>query len=85
MQGAYNLGNGSGYSVKEVVEVARKITGHAIPAEVAPRRPGDPARLIASAAKAHRELGWKPKYPDLETIMQHAWNWHVKHPNGYPK
>ncbi|MGA1530441.1 MAG: UDP-glucose 4-epimerase GalE [Kiritimatiellia bacterium] len=85
MQGAFNLGNGGGYSVKEVVDVARKITGHAIPAEVAPRRPGDPARLIASAKKAHAELGWKPQYPDLETIMQHAWDWHVKHPNGYSK
>lgn len=85
MQGAFNLGNGEGYSVKQVVEVARKITGHAIPVETAPRRPGDPAKLIASAAKAHKELGWKPKYPDLPTIVQHAWDWHVKHPNGYPK
>ena len=85
MQGAFNLGNGDGYSVKEVVKIAREITGHAIPAEVAPRRPGDPARLIAGADKAHRELGWKPRYPELSTIIQHAWNWHQRHPNGYPK
>jgi len=85
MQGAFNLGNGDGYSVKQVVEVARRITGHAIPLEVAPRRPGDPAKLIAAAVKAHQELGWKPKYPDLPTIIQHAWSWHQRNPRGYPK
>jgi len=85
MQGAFNLGNGDGYSVKQVVDVARKITGHTIPLEVAPRRPGDPAKLIASASKAHKELGWKPQYPDLPTIIQHAWNWHQRNPRGYPK
>ncbi len=85
MQGAYNLGNGDGYSVKQVVDVAREITGHEIPSVVAPRRPGDPARLIAAAHKARRELGWNPKYPDLRTIMQHAWNWHCQHPQGYHK
>lgn len=85
MQGAFNLGNGDGYSVKQVIDVARKITGHPIPVDVSPRRPGDPAKLIASAAKAHGELGWKPKYPDLMTIIQHAWSWHQRNPNGYPK
>lgn len=83
--GAFNLGNGDGYSVKQVVEVARKVTGHPIPARIAPRRPGDPDRLIASAEKAKKVLGWKPKYPDLETIVQHAWDWHRAHPNGYSR
>jgi UDP-glucose 4-epimerase len=85
MQGPFNLGNGDGYSVKEVVKIAREITGHDIPAEISPRRPGDPAKLIASAGKAQSVLGWKPKYPELSTIMQHAWNWHQRNPNGYPK
>ena len=85
VQGAFNLGNGDGYSVKQVVDVAQEVTGRPILAEVAPRRPGDPPKLIASAKKAHTELGWKPQYPDLKTIIQHAWNWHVKNPNGYPK
>jgi UDP-glucose 4-epimerase len=85
MQGPFNLGNGDGYSVKQVVDIAREITGHAIPSRVAPRRPGDPAKLIASADKAHCELGWKPQYPGLREIMQHAWNWHQRNPNGYPK
>lgn len=79
----YNLGNGTGFSVKEVVEVARKVTGHPIPAEVAPRRSGDPAILIASSERATTELRWKPKYNDLETIISTAWNWHKNHPNGY--
>ncbi len=83
--GAFNLGNGDGYSVKQVVEVAREVTGHAIPAELAPRRPGDPARLIAAADKAKTVLGWKPKYPEMRTIVQHAWDWHRTHPNGYRK
>jgi len=83
--GAFNLGNGDGYSVKEVVDVAREVTGHPIPAEMAPRRPGDPDRLVAGAGKAHTVLGWKPKYPDIQTIVQHAWNWHQGHPNGYGK
>jgi len=83
--GAYNLGTGEGYSVKQVVDVAREITGKPIRADMAPRRPGDPAKLIAGAEKANKVLGWKPKYPDLRTIIQHAWNWHVKHPRGYAK
>lgn len=81
--GAFNLGNGSGYSVKQVIDVARQITGHPIPSEVAPRRPGDPDRLVAAADKARRELGWEPRHPDLETIIQHAWDWHQAHPQGY--
>ena len=82
---AYNLGNGTGFTVKEVVEVARKVTGHAIPAEVAPRRAGDPATLIASSDRAVNELGWKPEFNSLETIISTAWKWHQSHPNGYEK
>lgn len=81
----YNLGNGTGFSVKEVIEVARKVTGREIKAEVAPRRAGDPAVLIASSQKAVEELGWKPKFNSLETIVETAWNWHVNHPTGYEK
>ena len=72
----FNLGNGVGFSVKEVVEVARKVTGHPIPAEVAPRRAGDPGTLIASSAKAVDILGWNPEYADLENIISTAWRWH---------
>ena len=79
----YNLGNGNGYTVREVIDVARKVTGRKIPAEVGPRRPGDPPELVASSAKIMRELGWKPQYPDLETIIETAWRWHEAHPNGY--
>lgn len=79
----YNLGNGEGFSVKEVIDVARKVTSHPIPAEIAPRRSGDPAKLIASSTRAMKELNWKPKYNDLETIISTAWNWHKNHPNGY--
>lgn len=82
---AYNLGNGTGFTVKEVVEVARKVTGHVIPAEVAPRRAGDPATLIASSDRAVNELGWKPEFNSLETIISTAWKWHQSHPNGYEK
>ncbi|ABK61864.1 UDP-glucose 4-epimerase GalE [Clostridium novyi] len=74
----YNLGNGKGFSVKEVVEVARKVTGCNIKAEIAERRAGDPAILIASSDKAKKELGWNPKYNSLETIIETAWNWHKK-------
>lgn len=81
----YNLGNGNGFSVKEVIEAARKVTGHPIPAEVAPRRAGDPAVLIASSEKAINELGWKPKYADLHTMIESAWNWFQKNPKGYQK
>jgi UDP-glucose 4-epimerase len=81
--GGYNLGNGNGYTVREVIEVARKVTGRKIPAEVGPRRPGDPPELVASSEKIMRELGWKPQYPDLETIIETAWRWHEAHPDGY--
>jgi UDP-glucose 4-epimerase len=81
----YNLGNGRGFSVKEVIEAARKVTKHDIPTEIAPRRAGDPARLIASSEKAVRELGWKPHYDGIETIIQTAWNWCQRNPNGYCK
>ncbi|MBS4208267.1 UDP-glucose 4-epimerase GalE [Bacillus sp. FJAT-50079] len=81
--GTYNLGNGNGYSVNEVVEVARKVTGKEIRAAVAPRRAGDPARLVASSAKAKKELGWNPQYESLESMIKSAWNWFQKHPNGY--
>ncbi|MFD3155954.1 UDP-glucose 4-epimerase GalE [Haloimpatiens sp. FM7330] len=79
----YNLGNGKGFSVKEVVEVTRKVTGKEIKAEIAERREGDPAILIASSDKAKKELGWHPQYNSLETIIETAWNWHKKHLNGY--
>lgn len=79
----YNLGNGKGFSVKEVVEVARKVTGKEIKAEVAERRAGDPAILIASSERAKKELDWNPRYDSLETIMGTAWNWHENHPDGY--
>ena len=79
----YNLGSGQGFSVKEVVEVARRVTGHAVPVLAAPRRPGDPAILIASSQKIRRELGWQPRFADLETIVQSAWQWQSAHPRGY--
>ncbi|MEW5985824.1 MAG: UDP-glucose 4-epimerase GalE [Chloroflexota bacterium] len=79
----YNLGNGLGYSNKEVVETARRITGHPIPAEITARRPGDAAVLVASSEKINQELGWTPRYPRLETIIATAWEWHRTHPKGY--
>ncbi|MGC8878039.1 MAG: UDP-glucose 4-epimerase GalE [Anaerolineae bacterium] len=79
----YNLGNGQGFSVKEVIETARQITGHPIPSVVGPRRPGDPAILVASSEKIRRELGWQPRYPHLDEIIESAWRWHKAHPNGY--
>ena len=79
----YNLGNGRGYSVLEVVETARTVTGHPIPVEIGPRRAGDPAELIASNERIRRELGWEPRYPDLQTIIESAWRWHQTHPRGY--
>jgi UDP-glucose 4-epimerase len=84
-EGAFNLGNGDGYSVKQVVEVSRAVTGRTIAMEMAPRRPGDPAYLIGSAAKAKKILGWKPRYPDLKSIVESAWAWHLAHPAGYAK
>ncbi len=79
----YNVGNGAGYSVREVIETARKVTGHPIPAVDAPRRAGDASRLVASADKIQRELSWRPQFPDLEQIISSAWEWHSSHPNGY--
>ncbi len=81
--GFYNLGNGDGYSVKQVIETCEKITGVKIPAIERQRRAGDPPKLVASAEKAITELGWKPKYPKLEDIVATAWVWHKKNPNGY--
>lgn len=81
----YNLGNGQGFTVKEVVETAREITGHPIPAQVVARRPGDPAVLIASSDKIRQELGWQPQYSNLRDIIGSAWRWHQSHPDGYPK
>jgi len=82
--GFYNLGNGDGYSVRQVIQTCEKVTGKKIPAVEKPRRPGDPPKLVASAEKAIRELGWKPKSPKLEDIVITAWAWHKNHPNGYP-
>jgi len=82
-QGFFNLGNGEGYSVREVIRMCEKISGKTIPTIEKPRRPGDPPKLIASARRAFTELGWKPKYPKLEDIVGTAWRWHSKHPNGY--
>jgi UDP-glucose 4-epimerase len=82
-QGFFNLGNGDGYSVREVIRMCEEVTGSKVPAIEKPRRPGDPPKLVASAQKAIRELGWKPKYPKLEDIVRTAWNWHRRHPKGY--
>ena len=79
----YNLGNGAGYSVKEVIETARQVTGHPIPVHEASRRPGDAPRLVASAEKIRRELGWEPQHPELQQIIASAWEWHRTHPHGY--
>jgi UDP-glucose 4-epimerase len=79
----YNVGSGSGYSVREVIEMARVVTGHPIPSVESPRREGDPARLVASSEKIRRELGWKPQHDNLREIMESAWDWHKSHPNGY--
>ncbi|NOU92050.1 UDP-glucose 4-epimerase GalE [Paenibacillus sp. LMG 31456] len=79
----YNLGNGKGFSVKEVIEIARKVTGHPIPAVMEARRAGDPATLVASSERTRAELGWKPQHDSLEQIIQTAWAWHQGHPNGY--
>jgi UDP-glucose 4-epimerase len=79
----FNLGNGKGFSVKQVIETARSVTGHSIPEVVSPRRAGDPAVLIATSEKAQTVLGWKPKYNELKTIIETAWNWHQANPRGY--
>ena len=82
-QGFYNLGNGDGYSVREVIKACEKVTGQKIPAMEKPRRPGDPPRLVACADKARRELGWQPRFTELEEIVATAWAWHREHPCGY--
>ena len=82
-RGFYNLGNGDGYSVREVIKMCEKVTGKAIPTVEKPRRPGDPPKLVAAAHKAIQELGWKPQFPRLEDIVATAWAWHQKNPNGY--
>ena len=79
----YNLGNGNGYSNRQVIETVRKVTGVEIPVEEAPRRPGDPAVLVASSEKIRAELGWRPKFPELEEIITTAWEWHRRYPRGY--
>lgn len=81
----YNLGNGRGFSVKQVIDTAREITGHPIPAEIGPRRAGDPAILIASSETINHDLGWRPIYPNLRQIIEMAWQWHVANPHGYEK
>ncbi len=82
-QGFYNLGNGDGYSVREVIDTCRKISGKEIAVIEEPRRPGDPPRLIADASKAMSELDWKPKFAKLDDIVRSAWDWHNRHPGGY--
>lgn len=79
----FNLGNGVGFTVKEVIDTAREVTGHPIPAKVTPRRAGDPAQLIASSDKARSVLGWNPQHADLKEIIGSAWNWHKTHPHGF--
>lgn len=81
----YNLGSGNGFTVKEMIEAARKVTGHEIPAKVCERRAGDPAKLVASSIKAREELGWQPKFENVEAMISSAWNWHKNHPNGFEK
>jgi len=81
----FNLGNGEGFSVLEVVDAVARVTGTAPPTNKAPRRPGDPAILVASAARAGRRLGWRPRFPGLDAIVGTAWDWHRAHPDGYPE
>jgi UDP-glucose 4-epimerase len=81
--GAFNLGSGTGYSNRQVIEAARRVTGHAIPVVEEPRRAGDPAALVASSERIRRDLGWAPRFPGIEEIVGSAWAWHRSHPNGY--
>jgi UDP-glucose 4-epimerase len=83
ISGIYNLGNENGFSVREVIKTVRKISGRGVASVDSSRRPGDPARLVASSKKIREELGWTPDFPDLEAIVETAWQWHKKHPNGY--
>jgi UDP-glucose 4-epimerase len=84
VSGVFNLGNGNGFSVREVVAVAAEVASREVPAVVAPRRPGDPPILVASSERAARELGWAPEHPDLREIVRSAWEWMSAHPDGYP-
>ena len=79
----YNLGTGGGTSVREIIDCCRRVTGKDIPVIESPRRPGDPARLIAASEKIQRELGWKPRFQGIDAIIQSAWTWHLNHPHGY--
>jgi UDP-glucose 4-epimerase len=79
-----NLGNGSGFSVREVIDAARRVTGHPILAREAPRRPGDPPQLVAASQRIRERLGWEPAKPGLDEIVADAWAWHQAHPEGYP-
>ena len=79
----YNLGIGRGYSIREVIDAAKQVTGREIPFKEGPRRPGDPAELVASSEKIRQELGWSPKFTEIGAIIETAWNWHQAHPNGY--
>jgi UDP-glucose 4-epimerase len=81
--GIFNLGNGAGFSVRQVIEAARRVTGRAIPVRESPRRPGDPATLVASAERARRDLGWRPVHDSLEVIIESAWRFRLAHPRGY--
>ena len=83
--GPFNLGTGKGYSVRQVIDVVRKVTGHAIPEKVLPRRPGDPDKLVAGVGRAKKVLGWTPTRSDLTTIVEDAWAWHQAHPHGYAR
>jgi UDP-glucose 4-epimerase len=82
--GFFNLGNGEGFSVRDVIATCERISGRPIPVVEKPRRPGDPPRLVAAATRAVQELGWKPRFPKVEDIVKTAWDWHQRHPNGYP-
>ena len=79
----YNLGTGGGTSVRDIIECCRRVTGHAIPVVERPRRPGDPARLIAASEKIRTELGWTPRFGGIDAIIESAWQWHLAHPDGY--
>jgi UDP-glucose 4-epimerase len=79
----YNLGTGSGHSVREVIDAVQEVSGHEIPVEEGKRRPGDPPALVSNPRKVRSELGWEPRYPDLRTIVETAWKWHSTHPDGY--
>jgi UDP-glucose 4-epimerase len=81
----YHLGNGGGFSVRQVIETARTVTGRRIPEAIGQRRPGDPPRLVANSDKIRRELGWQPQLFELEQMINSAWQWHQAFPNGYPQ